>query len=182
MQLSASKKGGGKGKDKKPAAAKKGPPKNDDNSKNLDTDKREYIYQMYKLSKQVSSGGKKILSNINLSFYPGAKIGVLGNNGSGKSTLMRIMAGVDQTFEGDAAPARWAKIGYLEQVTQTFYVPMDACMKSVSVSVSVSAPVSAPACVCMRACVVHVPLKFRTSCRSQSCLRTRLSWKTSKRQ
>ncbi len=59
--------------------------------------------------------GKKILDNINLSFYPGAKIGVLGNNGAGKSTLMRIMAGRDEKFDGDAEPARWAKIGYLEQ-------------------------------------------------------------------
>ena len=69
---------------------------------------------MYKLGKRVPSG-KEILSNINLSFYPGAKIGVLGNNGAGKSTLMRIMAGVDPNYEGDAAPAKWAKIGYLEQ-------------------------------------------------------------------
>ena len=83
-------------------------------SKVIDIDKREYIYQMYKLGKKVSSG-KQILSNINLSFYPGAKIGVLGNNGAGKSTLMRIMAGQDDTYDGDAAPARWAKIGYLEQ-------------------------------------------------------------------
>ena len=111
MQLSA-KKGGGKGK--KGGGAKKGGDDNRQKSKVLDTDKREYIYQMYKLSKQVPSG-KKILSNINLSFYPGAKIGVLGNNGAGKSTLMRIMSGQDNNFDGDAAPARWAKIGYLEQ-------------------------------------------------------------------
>ena len=70
---------------------------------------------MYKLSKTVPSG-KQILSNINLSFFPGAKIGILGSNGAGKSTLMRIMAGVDANYEGDSAPARWAKIGYLEQV------------------------------------------------------------------
>jgi len=114
MQLSASKKGGGKGKKgggKKAAGAKK--PANE-NAKNLDTDKREYIYQMYKLGKRVPSG-KQILDNINLAFYPGAKIGVLGNNGAGKSTLMRIMAGADTKFDGDAAPASWAKIGYLEQ-------------------------------------------------------------------
>lgn len=80
----------------------------------LDLDKREYIYQMYKLQKLVPSG-KKILDNINLSFYPGAKIGVLGSNGAGKSTLMKIMAGVDNTYDGEAAPAKWAKIGYLEQ-------------------------------------------------------------------
>jgi ABC-type glutathione transport system ATPase component len=119
MQLSASKKGGkggkkgggGKGKGKgKPAASND----NRSASKVLDTDKREYIYQMYKLGKRVTNG-KEILSNINLAFYPGAKIGVLGNNGAGKSTLMRIMAGTDKEYEGDAEPARWAKIGYLEQ-------------------------------------------------------------------
>jgi sulfate-transporting ATPase len=80
----------------------------------LDLDKREYIYQMYKLQKSVPSG-KKILDNINLSFYPGAKIGVLGSNGAGKSTLMKIMAGQDENYDGEAAPAKWAKIGYLEQ-------------------------------------------------------------------
>jgi sulfate-transporting ATPase len=69
---------------------------------------------MYKLSKTLPSG-KQILSGINLSFFPGAKIGILGNNGAGKSTLMRIMAGQDANYEGDSAPARWAKIGYLEQ-------------------------------------------------------------------
>ena len=62
---------------------------------------------MYKLGKRLPNG-KDILQNINLSFYPGAKIGVLGNNGAGKSTLMRIMAGVDANYEGDAAPARSA--------------------------------------------------------------------------
>src|SRR5882672_8635307 len=60
-------------------------------------------------------GGKKILENIWLSFYPGAKIGVLGPNGSGKSTLLRIMAGIDKDFVGEAWPAEGTKIGYLEQ-------------------------------------------------------------------
>ena len=116
MQLSA-KKGGGKGKKKGGGKGKGGAAKSTQdrqNSKNLDTDKREYIYQMYKLGKRVPSG-KQILSGINLAFYPGAKIGVLGNNGAGKSTLMRIMSGNDKEFDGDAAPASWAKIGYLEQ-------------------------------------------------------------------
>ena len=116
MQLSA-KKGGGKGKKKGAGKGKGGAAKSTQdrqNSKNLDTDKREYIYQMYKLGKRVPSG-KQILSGINLAFYPGAKIGVLGNNGAGKSTLMRIMSGNDKEFDGDAAPASWAKIGYLEQ-------------------------------------------------------------------
>eukprot|EP00290_Baffinella_frigidus_P008050 CAMPEP_0180135424 /NCGR_PEP_ID=MMETSP0986-20121125/10832_1 /TAXON_ID=697907 /ORGANISM="non described non described, Strain CCMP2293" /LENGTH=680 /DNA_ID=CAMNT_0022076139 /DNA_START=61 /DNA_END=2104 /DNA_ORIENTATION=- len=116
MQLSASKRpgskktkdGGGKGK------KKGGDGDGRQTSKVIDTDKREYIYQMYKLGKTLDNG-KKLLDNINLSFYPGAKIGVLGNNGSGKSTLMKIMAGIDDGYNGDAAPARWANIGYLQQ-------------------------------------------------------------------
>ena len=58
---------------------------------------------------------KEILKNINLSFYYGAKIGVLGLNGSGKSTLMRILAGEDKEFTGEARPANGVKIGYLPQ-------------------------------------------------------------------
>jgi ATP-binding cassette ChvD family protein len=60
-------------------------------------------------------GGKKVLDNINLSFYPDAKIGVLGVNGSGKSTLMRIMAGLDAEFVGEGFVAEGAKVGYLPQ-------------------------------------------------------------------
>src|SRR5260370_35579691 len=58
---------------------------------------------------------REILKGIWLSFYPGAKIGVLGNNGAGKSTLFRIMAGVDKDFLGEAWPAPGLKIGYLPQ-------------------------------------------------------------------
>src|SRR3954454_21652996 len=58
---------------------------------------------------------REILKGIHLSFYPGAKIGVLGNNGAGKSTLLRIMAGVDKDFLGEAWPAPGLKIGYLAQ-------------------------------------------------------------------
>ena len=56
-----------------------------------------------------------ILKNISLSFFPGAKIGVLGLNGAGKSTILRIMAGLDAEFEGDAIPQKNLKIGYLPQ-------------------------------------------------------------------
>jgi len=115
MQLSAKKAQKGDKKPKKSSSTTTvDKSANKQTSKVLDLDKREYIYQMYKLGKRLPNG-KDILQNINLSFYPGAKIGVLGNNGAGKSTLMRIMAGVDPNYEGDAAPARWAKIGYLEQ-------------------------------------------------------------------
>jgi ATP-binding cassette ChvD family protein len=60
-------------------------------------------------------GGKKVLDNVHLSFYPDAKIGVLGNNGAGKSTLLRIMAGIDTDFSGEARPAEGVRVGYLPQ-------------------------------------------------------------------
>ena len=74
----------------------------------------QYIYVMKDLSKAYP-GGKKVLENIYLSFYPGAKIGVLGPNGSGKSTLLKIMAGRDKEFNGEAWAADGVKVGYLEQ-------------------------------------------------------------------
>jgi ATP-binding cassette ChvD family protein len=75
---------------------------------------RQFIYHMRGLSKTYPAG-KKVLDNVNLSFYPDAKIGVLGVNGSGKSTLMRIMAGLDTEFAGDGFVAEGAKVGYLPQ-------------------------------------------------------------------
>ncbi len=78
---------------------------------------RQFIYHMQDLSKTYP-GNRKILENINLSFYPDAKIGVLGVNGSGKSTLLRIMAGIDQEFAGEAWMAEGARVGYLEQEPQ----------------------------------------------------------------
>ena len=75
---------------------------------------RQFIYHMRGLTKAYP-GGKKVLENINLSFYPEAKIGVLGINGSGKSTLMRIMAGIDKEFVGDGFVAEGARVGYLPQ-------------------------------------------------------------------
>ncbi len=74
----------------------------------------EYVYVMKGLSKTVP-GGKKILDDIWLSFLPGAKIGVIGPNGSGKSSLMRIMAGVDTEFDGEAWPGKGVSVGYLPQ-------------------------------------------------------------------
>ena len=78
---------------------------------------RQFIYHMQGLSKTYP-GNRKILENINLSFYPDAKIGVLGVNGSGKSTLLRIMAGIDKEFVGEAWVAEGATVGYLEQAPQ----------------------------------------------------------------
>lgn len=74
----------------------------------------QYIYVMQNLSK-VFPGGKELFKNISLSFFPGAKIGVLGVNGAGKSTLLKIMAGADKEFNGEAWAAEGVKVGYLEQ-------------------------------------------------------------------
>jgi len=74
---------------------------------------RQFIYHMSGLNK--SFGNKKILENIHLSFYPDAKIGILGPNGAGKSTILRIMAGLDKEFTGEAWLAEGASCGYLSQ-------------------------------------------------------------------
>jgi ATP-binding cassette ChvD family protein len=78
---------------------------------------RQFVYHMHGLSKAYP-GNRKVLENINLSFYPDAKIGVLGVNGAGKSTLLRIMAGLDQEFSGEAWAAEGARVGYLPQEPQ----------------------------------------------------------------
>ncbi len=78
---------------------------------------RQFIYHMQGLTKTFSTG-KKILENVNLSFYPDAKIGVLGVNGAGKSTLLKIMAGIDKEFSGEGFVAEGAKVGYLAQEPQ----------------------------------------------------------------
>lgn len=77
----------------------------------------QYVFSMHRLGKIVPPK-REILKDISLSFFPGAKIGVLGLNGSGKSTLLRIMAGVDQDFNGEARPMPGIKIGYLPQEPQ----------------------------------------------------------------
>ncbi len=77
----------------------------------------QYVYTMNRVSKVVP-GGRKILENISLSFFPGAKIGVLGLNGSGKSTLLRIMAGIDTAIDGEARPQKGIKVGFLPQEPQ----------------------------------------------------------------
>ena len=74
----------------------------------------QYVFTMNQVGKVVPPK-RKILENISLSFFPGAKIGVLGLNGSGKSTLLRIMAGVDQEYEGEARPQPGINVGYLPQ-------------------------------------------------------------------
>jgi len=75
-----------------------------------------FIFQISNLTKKF--GQRELLKNINLAFYPGAKIGLLGRNGSGKSTLMKIMAGLDREYEGEARLAEGYTVGYLEQEPQ----------------------------------------------------------------
>ena len=77
----------------------------------------QYVYTMNRVGKVVPPK-REILKDISLSFFPGAKIGVLGLNGSGKSSLLRIMAGIDQDYNGEARPMPDIKIGYLPQEPQ----------------------------------------------------------------
>ena len=77
----------------------------------------QYVYTMMRVGKIVPPK-RQILKDISLSFFPGAKIGVLGLNGSGKSSLLRIMAGVDTEIEGEAVPMPGIRIGFLQQEPQ----------------------------------------------------------------
>src|SRR6187431_505993 len=77
---------------------------------------RQFVYFMQGLTKSYPT--RKVLDNVHLSFYPDAKIGVVGVNGSGKSTLLKIMAGLDKEFSGEAFAADGVKRGYLEQEPQ----------------------------------------------------------------
>lgn len=76
---------------------------------------RKFMFTIQGLNKALPDGSKQILKNINLCFFPGAKIGVVGSNGSGKSSLLRIMAGIDKQYEGTAVPMPSASVGYLSQ-------------------------------------------------------------------
>jgi sulfate-transporting ATPase len=78
----------------------------------------QYIFQTYKLTKIVQPNNREILKDITLSFFPGAKIGVIGHNGAGKSTLLKIMAGIDTNFQGEARLTPGFTAGYLSQEPQ----------------------------------------------------------------
>ncbi|MFY7666857.1 ATP-binding cassette domain-containing protein, partial [Flavobacterium sp.] len=82
------------------------------------SDDKKVIFSMQKVSKTYSSSDKQVLKNIYLSFFYGAKIGILGLNGSGKSSLLRIIAGVDKNYQGDVVFAHGYTVGYLEQEPQ----------------------------------------------------------------
>ena len=81
----------------------------------FDAQTKQFIFSILGLSKTIPDGSRTLLKDINLCFYPGAKIGLVGLNGAGKSTLLKIMAGVDTEFDGTAKPLAGASIGYLPQ-------------------------------------------------------------------
>src|ERR1700724_2643698 len=93
---------------------------------------RQFVYFMQGLTKSYPT--RKVLDNVHLSFYPDAKIGVLGVNGSGKSTLLRIMAGLDKEYNGEAWVADGARVGYLEQEPQLD--PTNAARENVMLGVA----------------------------------------------
>ena len=98
----------------------------------------QYIYTMHGLVKIL--GTDKILDGIYLSFYPGAKIGVVGENGSGKSTLLKIMAGVDHDFIGHSEPAKGIRVGYVPQepvldATKTVYENVEMAFHDIKIMV-----------------------------------------------
>lgn len=94
----------------------------------FDAATRQFMFTMVGLTKILPDKSKTLLKNINLSFYPGAKIGVVGLNGSGKSTLLKIMAGVETEFDGTARPLPGASIGYLAQEPQLPYETVQECV------------------------------------------------------
>ncbi len=79
------------------------------------SDDKKVIFSMQKLSKTYPGADKQVLKNIYLSFFYGAKIGILGLNGSGKSSLLKIIAGVDKNYQGDVVFQPGYTVGYLEQ-------------------------------------------------------------------
>jgi ATPase subunit of ABC transporter with duplicated ATPase domains len=94
----------------------------------FDAATRQFMFTLVGLTKILPDKSKKILDNIHLSFYPGAKIGIVGLNGSGKSTLLKIMAGIDTEFDGTARPLPGASIGYLAQEPQLEFDTVQECI------------------------------------------------------
>ena len=94
----------------------------------FDAATRQFMFTIMGLSKTLPDKSKTILNGIDLAFYPGAKIGVVGQNGSGKSTLLKIMAGVDKEFDGTARPLPGASIGYLAQEPELQFETVKECV------------------------------------------------------
>ena len=98
----------------------------------------QYVFHMDGLTKAYP-GGKKVFENIRLSFLPGVKIGVVGVNGSGKSSLLRIMAGQDKDFQGEAWAAKGVAVGYLPQEPE-----LDPALSTSAATSWKASPPSAP--------------------------------------
>jgi sulfate-transporting ATPase len=94
----------------------------------FDAATRQFMFTLVGLTKILPDKSKKILDNIHLSFYPGAKIGIVGLNGSGKSTLLKIMAGVEKEYDGLARPLPGASIGYLPQEPELQFETVQECI------------------------------------------------------
>jgi ABC-type Mn2+/Zn2+ transport system ATPase subunit len=118
----SARKGGGK---KQPQAPQE---KQSVKDARFDAATRQYMFTMIGLTKVLPDKSKTLLKNINLSFYPGAKIGVVGLNGSGKSTMLKIMAGVETEFDGTARPLPGASIGYLSQEPELGFDTVQECI------------------------------------------------------
>lgn len=91
---------------------------------------KQFMFTMLGLTKSLPDGSRTLLKGINLCFFPGAKIGVVGLNGSGKSTLLKIMAGVEKEFDGTARPKDGISIGYLPQEPELAGETVDDCLKN----------------------------------------------------
>ena len=89
-------------------------------------DDKKIIFSMVGLSKTIKQTNKQVLKNIYLSFFYGAKIGIVGMNGAGKSTLMKIIAGLDNDFQGNVVWSPGYSVGYLPQDPQSSVLPLPA--------------------------------------------------------
>jgi sulfate-transporting ATPase len=128
--LYGKKKKGGGGRPYGSSSSQQQPPQEKQSVKDarFDSMTRQFMYTILNLNKVLPDKSKTLLKNINLCFYPGAKIGVVGLNGSGKSTLLRIMAGLDTEFDGVARPLPGARIGYLPQEPTLQYSTVQQCV------------------------------------------------------
>ncbi|CAJ1933802.1 unnamed protein product [Cylindrotheca closterium] len=122
------KKGGAGGSGGKPRGGQQQQEKQSVKDARFDAATRSFMFTLVGLTKILPDKSKKILDNVNLSFYPGAKIGIVGLNGSGKSTLLKIMAGVDTEFDGTARPLPGASIGYLPQEPVLEFETVQECI------------------------------------------------------
>jgi len=102
--------------------------------RSFDESTRQFMFTMLHLTKTLPDGSRTLLKDINLCFFPGAKIGIVGLNGSGKSTLLKIMAGVETEFDGEARPMDGASIGYLPQEPELEGETVLDCMKAAMAS------------------------------------------------